>query len=220
MTALDRKPRPLVVSPAIARSLLELIQLEGGRPTGELPLSTLCEVERELGCFLHDDVLAVLCSQANEFFDIRGVLPHTIEARRQGCPGDFIAIGKLVESECYYCVKARAPADDSSQLIQYARDSDTHYTTLARRLADCVDYVREVLARRAASGLAHTVRDPITAFTPALVAPASPPRTIVRHDVFGEGELVRELGSGESRKLEIRFASGTKVLLARFVRPI
>jgi hypothetical protein len=39
----------------------------------------------------------------------------------------------------------------------------------------------------------------------------------VRHPKFGIGEILGDVGSGESRKLEVRFRSGTKVLLAKFV---
>ena len=40
------------------------------------------------------------------------------------------------------------------------------------------------------------------------------------HPKFGDGELVSQDGVGEEAKLTIKFAAGTKTLLARFVTEV
>jgi hypothetical protein len=50
--------------------------------------------------------------------------------------------------------------------------------------------------------------------------PAPPPAAAAKrfaHPKFGDGELVSQDGEGEDAKLTIKFAAGTKTLLARFV---
>jgi len=54
------------------------------------------------------------------------------------------------------------------------------------------------------------------------VHPAAPPSDgrprRVRHQLFGEGIVLRESGSGDALKLEVEFPeAGRKVLLARFL---
>jgi hypothetical protein len=61
------------------------------------------------------------------------------------------------------------------------------------------------------------VRMPRPAFVPPPKrAPAPPPRRFV-HPTFGEGLLEKQDGVGADSKLTIKFAGGSKTLLARFV---
>jgi hypothetical protein len=58
---------------------------------------------------------------------------------------------------------------------------------------------------------------------PAFVAPKRdplPPARRFRHPTFGEGLLERQDGAGPESKLTIKFAGGSKTLLARFVTEI
>lgn len=53
--------------------------------------------------------------------------------------------------------------------------------------------------------------------------PPPPPAAAARrfnHPKFGDGELVSQEGAGEEAKLTIKFAAGTKTLLARFVTEV
>ena len=53
---------------------------------------------------------------------------------------------------------------------------------------------------------------------PALIGPvAASPLRKVRHKKFGEGTVLREIGQGAGKKLEIQFGDVTRVLLASAV---
>jgi hypothetical protein len=52
---------------------------------------------------------------------------------------------------------------------------------------------------------------------PPTKAPPKPPAKRFTHPKFGDGELESQDGVGPDAKLTIKFASGTKTLLARYV---
>lgn len=79
-------------------------------------------------------------------------------------------------------------------------------------------------AKRAAGAAAPPREIPTRMPKPEFKRPPPPPPPAAarkfNHPKFGDGELVSQDGAGEEAKLTIKFAAGTKTLLARFVTEV
>ncbi len=200
----------------------------------ELNLEHIVEIEATLGCELPNDVLALFASGTTDLgkdagFDLGRVLGRTKAARLRGCPEDLIALGAHPDGIDFYCVMKIVPPGEPVLVIAF--DCGDRSLT-ARPLIEWVDARLEIRRDSLAAGdneeraLATKQATPaeIAAFQPMLVlgsaASGKPAPRRVRHPTFGEGEILSETGSGDSLKLQVQFASGTKLLLARVLEMI
>lgn len=200
----------------------------------ELDLDKLVEVERTLGCEIPNDVVALFASgttdlQKDAGFDLARVLERTKAARSRGCPEDLVALGAHPDGIDFYCILRVLPPGDP--LLVVAFDCGDRSLT-ARPLVEWVDARLEIRRDSLAAGdndervLATKLATPaeIAAFQPVLVIGGEDsgkrgPRK-VRHPMFGEGEVLSETGTGDSLKLQVQFATGTKLLLARVLENV
>jgi hypothetical protein len=224
----DEQPkRTLRISKAVRAALVELRLLEQSIASAQVDGATIDSVERSLDCRLPDDLLAAFAAQLDVLRDFGFVLERipalTSEARAAGCPADLIAVGRT-EGPIYWCV----PSKGSGEITLHELDGSAQ-NARQRGFADWL------------SGLAESRRDEmrgedddepvevaelevgssdLDSFKPRVVPPPPTTGRQVRHATFGVGEIVREIGAGTSRKLEVRFPTGTKVLIARVVEEL
>ena len=91
-----------------------------------------------------------------------------------------------------------------------------------KQFATFLKYANGVELKLADSRADQQLRGLTDEHTVIVVAPVkAASRGLVRHVKFGDGEVLREIDSGASQKLEVRFGDGTcRVLLARFLEEI
>lgn len=228
----ERQPRPLEVNDLLHRTLVKLRRLHARCLSPELDVRVLDEVEAALGYQFSDDVLALFAAGVDELrvharMDIGTVLKLNVAARKKGCPEDLVVIGGRPDERAYYAVQRAPDPGQLEQLIIFdAEEGALTGQPLRAWVQGTLEQLRESMRDRDPEerALARVKVGPaeFDRFKPALIAvvAAEPAVRRVHHPKFGEGEVLRELDSGPGRKLEVRFADGVKVLLARvFEKP-
>jgi hypothetical protein len=226
----EDKPRTIRVSKPLKAALVELRLLDAAPPVPELAQERVDAVERALDWKVPDDLLAAFAAQCDALRDLgvalERVVTHTTDARAAGCPAELIAIGRGDE-QVFYCVKRR---DADLQIHEF----DGEDKQVKRR--GLVEWLGELAEQRRVDLSAPTedddADDPDSAaelevgktdletFRPTITPPPPTTGKRVRHATFGEGDVLREIGAGDGRKLEVRFAGGTKVLIARVLEEL
>jgi hypothetical protein len=192
-------------------------------PSPTLSLEAVTTLEEFLQTRLADEVLAFFATKARALADfslskVGGLTEHAWDL---GMPKGRIALG-LVEGR-YMCMPRRFEPGHPVRVTFY--DPDARVESDALTLAAWVDR----LEQRADTEIDFDALDrldnraakqewcPVLVSTPAVQCTQEPERR-VRHPKFGEGIVRKSHERGE--KLEIEFAEGTKVLLAKFVQEL
>lgn len=205
---MKRQPGTLKLSKEIRASLVRLAALTPMRDPPHLDLEAVEALEAELGCGFSDDVLALFAFGGDELgercgIELDQVRTMTDDAHEQGCPDDLVTIGCDADGHVHFCVK-RKP--DGRIFLFDNQDGSAAPVSLAFWLKERVSISAETGASEAAPFVA-----------PALIGPIASAVRKVRHKKFGEGTVVREIGQGAEKKLEIQFADGKRVLIASAV---
>ncbi|MEM1416785.1 MAG: hypothetical protein AAGH15_17950 [Myxococcota bacterium] len=215
--------RILELPPALKRRLVHLRQLTGATQEPHLREADVMLAQQRIGRPLGDAFLALMANhdEALEAYDLDlARLPGlTKEAHIAGMPFGFVALGRAPESEVY------VGATPLGSLVMLFDPNDGEETRqlgveawLDELIAEEIEKLRDDLSDDKARVYKLVKDADVAAYTPALVRPTAGERRHVQHPKFGVGEVLRELEGGE--KLEIRFDSGTKTLMARFVREL
>ncbi len=204
----DREPRPLVVSGRVAKLLARLRKQAGVSGRVELDLDKVHEVESAFAVHFGDDVLAMFAADTPPLSDqyairITKVVGHTgAMLSCRGARGDLVAIGK--NDRDYVCVEK---LDRSPSLVVFVPDRQSFSTVL----------IGDWLAQHVDDS---AIDQGSSQFFPSLykVPPMSSTGQRVRHNKFGEGLLLCEIGTGPTRKVKVDFPGvGLKVIQARFL---
>jgi hypothetical protein len=219
----DENQRSLRVSKAVKAALVELRLLEQTIAQPVLDRDVIDALETSLECKLPDDLLATFAAQCDALRDLGigfdRVAGHTAAAHAAGCPAELIAIGRT-ETPSFVCV-ARKGGDQIHEFDP--EDKQVKRRALADWLADVVDQRKADLGTSDDDDADPEVADvevakaDLESFKPRVVAPPPATGRRVRHAMFGVGDVLREIGTGAALKFEVRFPSGTKVLIARVV---
>ncbi len=226
------EPRPageLRIGEPLRRRLARLRALHVRCTPAELDVALVNRVEAALEQRLPDEVLALFASGTDDLEASAGiVLASMIDrdrmAGQRGCPQELLALGLHADSVTFTCIKRAVGPDEPTELIDFdAKDQSLRSRLIVQWVEDRVEQRRDLLSCGDAADLRLIARKPTPAeielLRPSLVvpevaaAPASAPR--VEHPTFGQGEVIADIGAGDARKLTVRFAGGTKVLLAR-----
>jgi hypothetical protein len=224
----DESQRNLRVSKAVKSALVELRLLEQTVAVPVLDRDVIDGVERSLECKLHDDLLATFAAQCDATRELGMALEKvaalTADAHAAGCPAELIAIGRT-ETPTFVCIARTG----DTQIHEFdPEDKKIKRRGLGDWLAELVDL------RKADQGTPDADDDEadpevadvevgkadLDGFKPRVVAPPPPTGRRVRHATFGVGDVLREIGTGAALKFEVRFPSGTKVLIARVVEDV
>ena len=234
-------PEPLLAVLGEYRQLhLALAEAEPGhawlraleRPT-ELEIEAVAAKESALAAEFSDLLLAVLASRVphlEDAFELElGGLPGlAADAWALGCPAELLAVAR--QGERFFCVQRREHAWSTTTIAPWHPDGGGEAPRGLLRwlkdgpMTDLWDVLIELRAIDDADDepLPPAARpDAAVSAMPRLVLPratllAAAPW--VRHPKFGVGRVLREVGVGGDRKLEIAFeAAGVRTILARFV---
>lgn len=226
----DEAPRAIRISKAVKAALVELRLVEQTVTAPVLDRGVLDAVERELDFKVPDDLLATFAAHVDTLRDLgvtlEKLVANSAAAQAAGCAPELVAFGRA-EGPIFYCVARKA----DGQVHEF--DVETK-ATKRRALADWLSDLAEakkgdqVPSEREEDEAADDA-DPaevevgkadLESFKPRLIAPPPSTGKQVRHATFGVGDVLREIGVGASRKFEVRFPSGTKVLIARVVEEL
>jgi hypothetical protein len=204
-----RETGPLSVGEDLAAVLARLRLAEGVSEKPELDVDAVRDVERGLGWRLPEDVLAVFAARVRRVetdheMALAKVVGHTGRVRAAGATGDIIGVGKTGPRR-WLCVRKGAQPAEGTELLVFDADEETLTGT-----TPLVDW----LAEKAPEGAEGAP------FEPVLVRklPAGSPGQRVRHKTFGDGKVLKEVGSGPNRKVQVDFPGrGLKLLQARFL---
>jgi hypothetical protein len=247
MTA--RPPGPIAASESLLATLAEYRQLHVlladhdprhawvrglERPT-ELAPEAVAEVEAALGASFSDALLAVFASRVphlEDVFDMQlgNLAAMNEEAWAAGCSRELLVVAR--GGDRAFCVPRREhpwattavtpwhrldgaelPRPLQRWLLEAPR-SDLWETLCELDLVDAdADEPPPHARPEAGPGLV-----PRLGVTQAAAAAA---QARVHHPKFGEGRVLRSVGAGDQRKLDIDFgAGGVRTILARFVREL
>ncbi len=208
-----RTTGPIEPSDPTRRVLAALREQEQAPLRPELLLQNLADVEMAFAARFSDDLLAVWAAAVPWLSDthkltVTGVIGLTGALREHRVRGDLIGVGRW--GDLFLCVekRQRVPAPGCELVILDPDDKTSETVALASWLSQRLE------ERGSASP-----RD-VSAFAPRIVRPlpAASSGKKVRHAKFGEGNVLREIGTGPLRKLQIDFPTfGLKMLQARFV---
>lgn len=211
----------LPVSDALRAVLCELRLVAGVDTLPELDVDRVRDVERGAGMALSDEVLAVFAArvpalETDREMTLAGVVGLTGAVRALGARGDLVAIGRDLGTRVFRCVEKGHEEADGVRLAVYDADerSLSHLDLLA--------FLRGEVARLRAERPQAAPWDPALAgtFVPRLTRrlPESAPGRRVRHKTFGEGKILREIGQGPNRKVQVDFPGrGLKLLRAEYL---
>jgi hypothetical protein len=227
----DESQRAIRVSKAVKAAIVELRLLEQSIVSPVLDRGAVDAVQSALDCRLPDDLLAAYaahCDALRELgFVLEKVTHHTAEAHAAGCPAELVALGRG-EGPVYYCISRR---DADGQIHEFdPEDRSVKKKPLADWLSDLAEQRRADLVPNeddddegdadAVPAELEVGKTDLEQFKPRLIAPPPASGKQVRHATFGVGDVLREIGAGASRKLEVRFPIGTKVLIARVLEEL
>lgn len=246
-----RPPGPIAASESLLATLAEyrrmhgpLVEVDPKHPwlralelPTELAPERVAEVEETLGAALSDASLALLASRVPHLEDhyeatIGEMVARTQDAWVEGCPKEWIVLAKAGEDR--YCVPRREHAWATTNVTKWHRlDGEAAPLGIERWLREVVmDDLAGLLTDLGANawdrdddpphrhGRSEARHDlvPTLAVPQALVEAAA---ARVEHVKFGVGRVLRAIGAGEGRKLDIDFgAAGVRTILARFVREL
>ena len=205
-----RQPRPLETTTHLREILCALRSSQGARGDGEIDLDTLHDVESAFAFTFSDDILCVFAARIVEFekqfsMTLDKVVGHTGALLEQKAPGDLIGIGQRGRTQ-YLCVSKRRTSGDTA--IIEADVFDNKFIEIP---------LMEWLASQPSDPSADT---PTSEFRPRIVKalPTTGGGRRVRHAKFGEGAVLREVGTGPTRKVQADFRGhGLKMIQARFL---
>lgn len=210
----------LTLRPAVASILAELRLLERVDTAPELEVEAVRDVERGIGLTVPDEVLAIFASFVPRLSESRGfelgrVVAHTGVLRALGARGDLVAVGRERGSERFFCLEKGHTTAETGLLVFEAETREGTRKPL-------LDFLREELAdlRRALPEAPRVDPSLGATFKPRLVRrlPEGSAGIRVRHKTFGEGFVLRELGTGPGRKVQVDFpGKGLKLLQASFL---
>ncbi len=235
-------PEPLLTTLAEYRQLhLALADSEPGHAwlaalelPCELAIDAVARQEEALSASFSDHLLAVLAARVPHLEEVWELSPDlgplAAEARKQGCPVELLAIARTGES--FFCVPRREHAWASTVITPWHPDDGTGTARpLPRWLKDGpIDDLWQLLAELRA--IDPGADDPLPPQARPDAAPQFGPRLVlsrgavaavvqVEHAKFGVGRVLRSIGDGDTRKLDIDFGpAGVRTILARFVRDL
>ncbi len=227
------EPGVLKIGEPMRRRLSRLRWLEPGCGPATLDIELVRHIERTLSCRIDDDALAVLASGVKDLvhdagMDAKRVVERTQLARSRGCPPELVALGGHPAGQEFYCISPGRPEGNPLLMIEYStKDGGLVARTIVEWAEARLEIRREVHlngdpAERRLVSKAPTAAQ-ILEFQPALVVVQAEVARVARrvqHATFGEGEVLSELGQGENKKLNVRFAAGDKLLLERVLRDV
>lgn len=207
-----RETGPIPVSPRLGEMLIRLRAAEGVQAQPEVDVDAVRDVDRALGWRLPDDLIATFAARLPQLevereLALAKVVGHTGRVRAMGAPGDLVGVGKD-DTRVWLCVRKGEQPPEGTALFKYDADDGSTFRV------PLVDYLEACL------GEAGTAEPAAGAFEPVLVRrlPAGSPGQRVRHATFGEGKVLKETGSGPTRKVQVDFPGrGLKLLQARFL---
>ena len=215
--------RTLELSASLKRRLVHLRHLTGVEQAPELKEADVLLAQQVLGRPLGDAFIAILATHDKALegydLDLQRLPGFTKEAHVAGLPFGFVALGREPGSEA---IVGATPL--GTQVIVMATDpeGETRHLPveawLDELIAEEIEKLRDDESDEKARVYKTVTDADVEAFAPALMRPTRGERRHVKHAKFGVGEVLRELEGGA--KLEIRFESGTKTLMARFVREL
>jgi hypothetical protein len=243
-----RTPGPIAAPEALLTTLAEYRQLhlaladsEPGHPwlaalelPCELEIDAVARQEEALGASFSDLVLAVLAARVphlEDAFELALELgPLAAEARAQRCPVDLLAIARA--GETFYCVPRREHAWATTTITPWHPEDGTSTPRPLQRwlkegpIDDLWQHLAELQAidPGADEPLPPQARpDAASPFGPRLVLAHGVGTAVGQgeHRKFGVGRVLRAIGEGDARKLDIDFGpAGVRTILARFVREL
>lgn len=243
-----RTPGPIAAPEALLTTLAEYRQLhlaladsEPGHAwlaalelPCELEIDAVARQEEALGASFSDLLLAVLAARVphlEDAFELALELgPLAAEARAQRCPAELLAIARA--GETFYCVPRREHAWATTAITPWhPEDGTSTPRPLQRWLKEGpIDDLWQLLAEldaidpNADEPLPPQARpDATSPFAPRLVVVHGAVTSVVQveHSKFGVGRVLRAIGEGDARKLDIDFGpAGVRTILARFVREL
>ncbi|MFT5357358.1 MAG: hypothetical protein ACI9KE_004592 [Polyangiales bacterium] len=200
------------------RRLLHLRVLCDTKEPPQLDAADVRRVELALGVTLGDPLLALLSTHATSLreYEIQLLsLPNHTKDVRAVLGGDLIGIGKHPDGNVFLATNAGGTkvhritmANKKVSVLPTEKWLDLQVARRQESLRDEGDTIR-------ALGVKSIAEDALAAFVPSVVEDETPKRR-VQHTKFGEGDVLREFDG----KLEIRFETGTKTLMASFVTDV
>jgi|GEM_PF-6865328 len=207
MSGGGRSPRDLSVSGELQQALARLRGGAGVSGRAEVDLDELHSVEEAFAIRFADDLLAVFAAGVPSLLQryrmkLSMVIAHTGELQRRGARGDLVGVGYDERAEEFVCVTKSTA--ETTTLVLF--DPDDRSTTRVALL--------EWLQERAPGGPVDEE------FAPKLhrEMPGTPSGRRARHKTFGEGRILKEDGTGPTRKVQVAFPNiGMKIVQARFL---
>lgn len=200
------------------RRLLHLRVLCDTKEPPQLDAADVRRVEAALGVTLGDPLLALLCTKATSLreYEIQLLsLPNHTKDVRAAIGGELIGIGKHPDGNVFLATNVGGTEihrismeDQTVAVLPTEKWLDLQVARRQEALRDEGDTVR-------ALGVKGIAEAALEAFLPCIDEDDTPKRR-VQHAKFGEGDVLREFDG----KLEIRFESGTKTLMASFVSDV
>lgn len=243
-----RTPGPIVAPEALLTTLAEYRQLHlalaDTEPAHawlsalelpcELEIDVVARQEEALGASFSDLLLAVLACRVPHLADSYEMSIElgslAAEARSLRCPPELLAVAR--DGECFYCVPRREHAWATTVITPWhPEDGASAARPLQRWLKEGpIDDLWQLLAElraidpEADEPLPPQARpDAAAGVCPRLVLAHGAITAVlqVEHAKFGVGRVLRAIGDGDARKLDIDFgAAGVRTILARFVREL
>lgn len=211
MSGGGRSPRDLSVTGALKQTLACMRGDAGVSGRAEVDLDELHSVEEAFAIRFADDLLAIFAAGVPALLQryrmkLSMVIAHTGELQRRGARGDLVGVGYDERADEFVCVTKSTA--ETTTLVLF--DPDDRSTTRVALL--------EWLQQRApAPGPGGPVDEE---FAPKLhrEMPGTPSGRRARHKKFGEGRILKEDGTGPTRKVQVAFPNiGMKIVQARFL---
>ncbi len=238
-----RREGALDVDDALRSILAELRTLDARRrrtgvagraptPPLELDADLVADVEQAMKTHLPVEALAVLATHVGYLehdwgMTLARIAEHTDRACDAGCPRGLVALARHWDGRVFVCVRRRHESHGEAQvLIVDTVERSQAPQPLWLWLREQVDALLDELALSEGEiadvvSAGKRASQDCSAFVPMLVHRAAERiehLRRVRHKIFGEGTVLRELDTGDHRKLEVDFPGvGRKMLLERFV---
>ncbi len=208
----------LAIDAALQDTLSELRARGGVSGRAEVDLDQLHAVEAAFAITFADDLLATFAAAVPALierfrFELSMVVGHTGALQTRGARGDLVGVGHDKTADLFYCVEKSNAT--TTTLVVFNPDGKTMTRLpLAQWLAQRIDELPPPATT------AGELTPKLGELTPKLVRemPGAPSGRRARHKKFGEGRVLREIGTGPQRKVQVAFPNlGLKLLQARFL---